>query len=133
MREVEWDQDMNQSQLEPGNLCHEYLCSLLHHSSSRHVYFPFSDFNQQFISKQKTKCCVHSLTLFCLYLHSKSRCVYLRVQLRKFHVSNRHSEALYTLNAPFVCPTHGHVKSAGCRCLCVYVRMYMICLPNTCL
>lgn len=25
LREVEWDQDMNQAQLEPGILCHEYM------------------------------------------------------------------------------------------------------------
>lgn len=91
---------MNQAQVEPGNLCHEYMCYQLCHSSDTHGYFNvnpfFPNFSWQFSWKQKTKCCIHSLTMFCSYLLLESRHAYLPVHLRTFDVPNRHNKALYT-------------------------------------
>lgn len=72
---------MNQAQLEPGILCHEYM---LHKPSIFQHKPPFFRL-QSTIQFIKTK----DKTLFCLYISTPK--MYLQVRLRTFHILNRHS------------------------------------------
>lgn len=89
LREVEWDQDMNQAQLEPGILCHDHI---LHKPSIFQYKPPFFRHQPtvQFI-KTKDKMLFAQFNIICLYVSTPKIQTHLFKSAFTFHILNRHS------------------------------------------